>query len=116
MTAVLTAVLPAQRSGSDVPAICRLLRAEGIPADRVRVIGGPAVQVRSGWGTRTSADAVRLLKAVGASEDIGSAVELEGREYSGRTPDGTWVYVPCRPLTPYTTAGRGAADTPEATR
>jgi hypothetical protein len=99
----------------DVPAVLLLLQASGIDADRIHVqpdLGtlGLSVQVRSGWGTRPSATAVRLLRTVGATTDLGWVVEPEGREYSGRTPDGTWVYIPCRPLTPLSDihAGRGA--------
>jgi hypothetical protein len=75
------------------------LRAAG---HTVAYLGGTGVQVISLQDTRPSRDAARILRDLHATE-INAAEELHGREYSGRTPDGTWVYVPCRPLTPYVT-------------
>lgn len=84
------------------------LVAQGIPADRI-IVDRSSVQVRYGWASRPSLAATRLLRSVGAVEEMGSAVEPEGREVSARTEDGTWVYIPCRPLTPFADLASDAA-------
>lgn len=80
----------------------------GIPANEIAIIPATrnrtAVQIASGRGTRPAQEAKDILRRVGAVNDIGVVDEAEGREWSGCTPDGTWVYVPARDLTPWAEA------------
>jgi hypothetical protein len=115
VTAVLAEPSTAPRNARDADTVVRLLRAQGVPAGRILVgvagfgsEGLAWVQVRCGWGDRPSGVARQLLTDVGA-EHIAVDAETQGREWSGVTPDGTWIYIPSRPLTPF--PGRGADNT-----